>query len=200
MNTKIPHYAMIVCSVIAAIVTALLSLQGKGEIALPVALVSALVFVNNLLGSLSGSFASAKLASKKDQAGFVSLKMLALLGVAAAAVGLILVLEACGKPTTPASVEKDLGAVVNTIVADVKAGKSAEQVEADVGALLCADFVADSGVATCVNVVAIVDEGITLAIDSGALTGLLATKGSVLQTTERIKLAARVRHTAGGAP
>lgn len=199
MNTKIPHYAMIVCSVIAAIITALLSLQGKGEIALPVALVSALVFVNNLLGSLSGSFASAKLASKKSQAGFAALKLLAILGVAAA-VGVILVLADCKAGLTPQVVANDTGAVLKVIVSDIEKGDSAPQIEADVATLLCADFIVDSGQTACVDTNQVVDEGIALAIDAGLFKGLALTRAQVIQTTERVKLAARVRHAAGGAP
>lgn len=135
------------------------------------------------------------------KAGFASLKLLALLGVVAAIVGLVLVLEACTNPPTPKQVETDAGEVVNTIVKGVKNGESAEQIEADVGRLVCSDFNPDASPATwCTDVVSLVDEGITVAIDSGALTGLLATKASVLQTTERIKLAAHIRHSAGGAP
>lgn len=208
------NYQMVLkLSVVILAVVGIFVLAGMGKIDPAAALsgivtvVGALVVALGISGGLSSGAAQlvkgqssdtgpavvvtpAKSVAPPASRGFVSLRMLGFLG----ALGLV-AFALCAYVSGCKQIEAvfpELDRVEQIVATDLGAGKTPEQIEADVAVLLCGG--ADSGAAPlCVDAVIVVNDAVAFLIDTGVLAtnpAALAHAKTVLGA-EHSKLAAR---------
>lgn len=190
-NFKLPHWAQLVLAFAVVGITWLMQQSSAGNLVLPATLVTVLVAVKTVIGLFSDAVDTSGGSGPKAYAG--SLKpnyssapsappksFRATLLFPATAV-LLMGCTAAFFPT--------LDKVEQLVLNDLAAGKTPEQVEADVATLLCGSNVAP----LCVDAVVVVNDVVTVLVDTGVLAKnpvALATAQKIL-TAEHAKIAAR---------
>jgi|HubBroStandDraft_6_1064221.scaffolds.fasta_scaffold300931_3 hypothetical protein len=139
--SKLPHIIMMLAAFVAAAITTTLSLQGHGDIALPVGVVSGLTLLNTVIGNLVDSWSTVSqrqtMASRIAERGQAPIAMLvALAGIACMILGIAGLLTDCSATPQQVATGVEVGlnaavCVIETYTGDLAAGKSDADAVAD---------------------------------------------------------------------